>query len=372
MERVHNFCAGPCTLPESVIQELADELPNFGGSGMSLIEMSHRDPVYDEVHHETIALLRELYLVPDEFSILLLQGGATLQFAMVPMNLLAGGENPGLRGGENPALRGGYVVSGSWAKKAIDDANRIGGNAYEAWSGADGGFTRMPDRSELKIEDDSRFLHITSNETIGGIRLPQFYDLDVRQVADMSSDYLTRAVPWDRFDLVYGGAQKNLGPAGLTVVFIRNSVLEEAPDWIPSYLRYQTHAKADSLANTPPVFPVWATGKMLRWMKDNGGVAGMEERAAKRSALLYDRIDGGEFYTSPVDVQCRSHTNVVFRLGSEELESRFLAEAAEAKLVNLKGHRSVGGIRASIYNALPTESVEALGQFMDQFAAANG
>lgn len=364
MERVHNFCAGPCTLPESVVRELADEMLDFGGSGMSLIEMSHRDPVYDAVHHETLDLLRELYLVPDDFSILLLQGGASLQFAMVPMNLLAGSDGPN---------RGGYVVSGSWAKKALEDAARFQGRGYAAWSGAEEGFIRMPEASELKIEDDSRFLHVTSNETIGGIRLPDFYDLDVRQVADMSSDYLTRAVPWDRFDLVYGGAQKNLGPAGLTVVFVRNSVLAEAPDSTPSYLRYQTHAKSDSLANTPPVFAIWATGKMLRWMKDNGGVAGMEARAAERSAMVYNRIDTSDgFFISPVNEACRSHTNVVFRLGSEELEAKFLSEAKEEKLMNLKGHRSVGGIRASIYNALPTESVAALTDFMDRFAAANG
>ncbi|MCL4149885.1 UNVERIFIED_CONTAM: hypothetical protein GTU68_005237 [Idotea baltica] len=282
------------------------------------------------------------------------------------MNLLASGD-------AGKAGRGGYVVSGSWASKALEDAVRIDDAGYEAWSGAEEGFVRMPKASELKIEDNSRYLHVTSNETIGGIRLPEFYELDVRQVADMSSDYLTRSVPWDRFDLIYGGAQKNIGPAGLTVVFVRNSVLAEAPANTPSYLRYENHAKSDSLANTPPVFAVWATGKMLKWMKSNGGVAGMEARAAERSSMIYNRIDSSDgFFTSPVDSDCRSHTNVVFRLGSEELEGRFLAEAKEQKLMNLKGHRSVGGVRASIYNALPTESVAALAEFMDGFAAANG
>ncbi len=361
MERVHNFCAGPCTLPESVIQELADEMPNFGGSGMSLIEMSHRDPVYDEVHHETLALLRELYLVPDDFSVLLLQGGASLQFAMVPMNLLGNGQF------------GGYVVSGSWGKKALADADTMGALGYAAWSGADESFTRMPSADELQLRDNTRYLHSTSNETIGGIRLPDFYDVDVRQVGDMSSDYLTRSVPWDRFDLVYGGAQKNLGPAGLTVAFIRNSVLGDIPPTVPSYLRYDTHAGADSLANTPPVFAIWATGKMLRWMKANGGVAGMEARAAERSTMIYDVIDGsGGYFRSPVDANCRSHTNVVFRLGDEDLEKRFLSEAEDQQLVNLKGHRSVGEVRASIYNALPTESVATLADFMRRFAAENG
>ncbi|MEL6985594.1 MAG: 3-phosphoserine/phosphohydroxythreonine transaminase, partial [Actinomycetota bacterium] len=355
-----NFCAGPCTLPMSVITELADELPDFGGTGMSLIEMSHRDPVYDEVHHGTIDALRRLCAVPDDFSILLLQGGATLQFAMVPMNLLGSGQV------------GAYSVTGSWAKKAIADAAKIGQTAV-AWDGGDDGYRAMPTADDLDVPDGVRYLHTTSNETIGGIRLPEFYDLPVRQVADMSSDYLTRAIPWDRFDLVYGGAQKNLGPAGLAVVFVRNSVLEEIPESVPSYLSFATHAKADSLANTPPVFSVWATGKVLSWIEANGGVPAMEKRAAERSAMVYDAIDGsGGFYRSPVAAVDRSHTNVVFRLPSEELESAFLAEATTANLVNLKGHRSVGGIRASIYNALPTESVSALVDHMAAFAASNG
>ncbi len=364
MERVHNFCAGPCTLPVSVIQELADELPEFEGSGMSLIEMSHRDPVYDRVHHETLGLLRRLCLVPEDFSVLLLQGGASLQFAMAPMNLLAT---------DDPAAtpRAGYVVGGSWGMKALQDAAGFGG--YAAWDGADEHYARMPAATELTVEDGSRYLHVTSNETIGGIRLPEFYDLDIRQVGDMSSDYLTRTIPWDRFDLVYGGAQKNLGPAGLTVVFARNSILEQAPASIPSYLRYQTHATTDSLANTPPVFAIWATGKVLRWIEANGGVAGMEARAAERSAMVYRAIEDSDgFYRSPVDVACRSRTNVVFRLGSEELEGRFLTEAEQQGLMNLKGHRSVGGMRASIYNALPTESVGVLVDFMKRFAANHG
>ena len=365
MDRVHNFCPGPCTLPVSVIEELAEELPNFQQTGMSLIEMSHRDPVYDEIHHETMDLLRELCAVPDDMSILLLQGGATLQFAMVAMNLLTS---------DDPAVQpnGGYVVSGSWAKKALADAKTVG-SAYAAWSGADNDFTTMPSADELEISDGSRFLHITSNETIGGIRLPDFYDLDVRQVADMSSDYLTRPIPWEKFDLVYGGAQKNLGPAGLAVTFVRNSVVEQMPKSIPAYLRYETHTASDSLANTPPVFPIWATGKVLRWMKANGGVAGMEQRAAERSGMVYDAIDSsGGFYRNPVDTAVRSHTNIVFRLPDEDLEARFLSEATAAGLVNLKGHRSVGGIRASIYNALPTQSVSALVDFMAGFSASNG
>lgn len=359
-KRAHNFCAGPCTLPMTVVEELAAELPDFEGSGMSLIEMSHRDPVYDRVHHDTIAALRRLCAVPDDFSVQLLQGGATLQFAMLPMNLLGSGRV------------GAYSVTGSWGEKALADARKVASTVV-AWDGADDGYRAMPTVDELQIPDDARYLHTTSNETIGGIRLPAFYDVPVRQVIDMSSDYLTRSIPWDRFDVVYGGAQKNLGPAGLTVVFVRDSVLEEIPDTVPSYLSYATHAGADSLANTPPVFSIWATGKVLAWIEAAGGIAAMEQRAAARSSMVYDAIDGsGGFYRSPVAETDRSHTNVVFRLPSEELEARFLTEAEAADLVNLKGHRSVGGIRASIYNALPTESVQALVDHMAGFAAGNG
>ena len=231
----------------------------------------------------------------------------------------------------------------------------------------------MPTANEIALQPGTTYLHVTSNETIGGIRMPEFFDPGVRQVADMSSDYLTRHVPWELFDIVYGGAQKNLGPAGLAVVFVRRSVLDGEPEGLPSYLRYSTHADSDSLSNTPPVFAIWATGKMLRWMKANGGVAAMEKRAAERSSMVYDAIDGsGGFYRSPVETASRSHTNVVFRLGSDELEGAFLTEAETRRLVNLKGHRSVGGIRASIYNALPTESVQALVDFMADFMSARG
>ncbi|MGI9614182.1 MAG: 3-phosphoserine/phosphohydroxythreonine transaminase [Acidimicrobiales bacterium] len=361
MSRAHNFCAGPCTLPESVIAELADELPDYRETGTSVIEMSHRSPDYEAIHLEALDLLRSLYSVPDDFDVLLVQGGATLQFAMVPMNLLAAGENAG------------YVMSGAWARKALDDAAKVG-NAYTAWA-ADvstdaGTMTRMPSPDEVMIQPGSRYLHITSNETIEGVRFTNFDGFDARLVADMSSDYLSRPIDWDLFDLVYGGAQKNLGPAGLAVVFVRSSIVEQTPEQLPAYLRYDTHAKSKSLANTPSVFAIWAMGKVLRWMADNGGVAAMEKRAAMRSAMVYDLIDGsGDFYRNPVEPRFRSHMNVVFRLPTEELEKRFLAEAASERLLNLPGHRSVGGVRASIYNGLPTESVETLTSFMSDFAA---
>ncbi len=361
MQRAHNFCAGPCTLPTSVLAELADELPNFNDSGMSLIEMSHRSADYDAVHSETLDLARRLFNVPSDFSTLLLQGGATLQFAMIPMNLLA-----------TPEAKAAHIVSGSWGKKAFADAKKCA-SAYSAWSGEDSNFTTLPTMADLNLEDGTRYLHLTSNETIGGIRFNDFVDPGVPIVADMSSDYMSRPIPWDRFDVVYGGAQKNLGPAGLSVVFIRSSLLEEMPDTLPDYLSYKYHEPAGSLANTPPVFAIWATGKVMKWMEASGGVEEMERRAAKRSAMIYDTIDASDgFYTNPVDSAYRSHMNIVFRLGSEDLEKIFLAEADKHDLRNLKGHRSVGGMRASVYNALPTESVQALVDFMGSFSAQHG
>lgn len=357
MPRIHNFCAGPCVLPVTVLEQLASDMVDFKGTGMSLIEMSHRAPIYEEIHMNTMASLRRLYAVPAEFDVLLLQGGASLQFAMAPMNVLQPGE------------KAGYVVAGTWGKKAFSDAKTIG-TAYAAWDGGSENYTSMPSVDDVKIEDNTRYLHITSNETIGGIRMPNFPDFGVRVVADMSSDYLSRPIPWDQFDVVYGGAQKNLGPAGLAVVFARKDVIAAAPTNHPAYLRYSTHADADSMANTPPVFAIWATGLMLNWMEENGGVEGMQTRAAQRSSMLYSAIDSSNgFYQSPVAAADRSHTNIVFTLGDDSAQDAFLSESEAAGFQNLQGHRSVGGMRASIYNALPTESVEALTDFMANFAS---
>jgi phosphoserine aminotransferase len=358
--RVHNFCAGPCTLPLAVLEEVQSELLDFRGSGMSVIEMSHRSPEYEAVHEETLALFRENYAVPEGFSILFLQGGATLQFAIVPMDLLREG------------ARAGYVRSGTWAKGALKDA-AAWGDAYAAWDGEPVSFTRMPADDELEIEPGTRYLHITSNETIEGIRMAEFPDVEVPLVADMSSDYLSRPVPWERFDLVYGGAQKNLGPAGLAVVVVRTALLEDMNPDLPNYLRLEAHAAKNSLMNTPPMFAIYVMGKMLRWMRDLGGVAAMEERAARRSGSVYEAIAASDgFYRSPVEPAHRSHMNVVFRSPSDELDAAFLKGAEQEGLVNLKGHRSVGGIRASIYNAMTDEGVGALLGFMAAFRNANG
>lgn len=358
--RAHNFCAGPCTLPLEVLEEAQREFVDYHGTGMSLIEMSHRAREYDDIHQEAMQLAMEVFEVPEEFGVLFIQGGATLQFAMVPMNLLAGGG------------RAGYADSGSWAQGAIKDGGHYG-DIYTAWDGAADDYTRMPARDELNVEDGTRYVHVTSNETIGGIRFFEWPEVDVPIVADMSSDFMSRRIPWEKFDLVYGGVQKNLGPAGMAMVFVRKSILADIDPDVARYLRYDVHLDKDSLFNTPPVFTIYMVGKVLKWMKAQGGIDAMEKRAAEKSALLYDAIDNsGGYYSCPVDRASRSHMNVVFRLPSEDLEKHFLKEADAANLLNLKGHRSVGGCRASIYNALPEQSVRVLADFMADFQQRNG
>jgi len=355
--RVHNFCAGPCTLPESILLEAQAEFFEIAGSGMSLMEMSHRGPVYDEIHEAARSRSMSVFGVPDDFDVLFIQGGATLQFSMVPMNLLGD-------------MAGAYIDSGSWASKALADA-QIYGDAYTAWDGTDLKPQRMPEQDEIQLRPNTRYLHVSSNETIGGMRMVEWPEVDVPLIGDMSSDYMSRPIPWEKFDLVYGGVQKNLGPAGMAVVFIRKSVLEQTNRNLGIYLRYDIHADKRSLYNTPPVFTIWMTGKMLKWIEDQGGLAEMERRTEARAAELYRAIDESDgFYTNPILPRDRSLTNVVFNLETPELEAEFIAEAAERDMVNLKGHRSVGGVRASVYNAMPMAGVEALSGFMGEFASS--
>ncbi len=359
-DRAHNFCAGPCTLPLEVLEEARQEFVNYQNTGMSLIEMSHRATEYDDIHQAAMDDAMEVFEVPDDFGVLFVQGGATLQFAMAPMNLLAGGG------------RAGYVDTGSWAQGSIKDARHYG-DIYTAWDGAADGYTRMPARGEINVEDNTRYVHITSNETIGGIRFYEWPEVNVPLVGDMSSDFMTRRIPWEKFDLVYGGVQKNLGPAGMAMVFVRRSILADIDPDVARYLRYDVHLDKSSLFNTPPVFTIYMVGKVLKWMKAQGGIDAMEQRAADKSAILYDVIDNsGGYYRCPVEKASRSHMNVVFRLPSEEQEKTFLEEAEAQSLLNLKGHRSVGGCRASIYNALPEHSVRALADFMTDFQRRNG
>ncbi len=356
---VFNFSAGPSTLPRSVLEEARDELVDYGGSGASLVELSHRGPEYTAVHEDAIALARSVFSVPEDFAVLFLQGGATLQFSMVPMNFLGEGRSAA------------YVISGAWAKKAFADA-QLYGTAYGAWDGDRGGYDRMPRPEELELAPDTRYLHVTSNETIGGIQMFDWPEAGAPLIADMSSDVMSRPIPWRLFDLVYAGAQKNLGPAGASIVFVREAALESTNRELGAYLRYDLHRDGNSLFNTPPVFSIWLIGKVLRRLVEQGGLAAVATLGRRKAALLYDAIDGsGGFYTSPVQRDSRSLMNVVFNVPGEQLEQRFLSACSDVGLVGLKGHRSVGGVRASLYNAMPLEGVEALVAVMSEFQAEN-
>ena len=358
--RAHNFGAGPCTLPLEVLEEVQAEFVDFHGTGMSLIEMSHRSPEYEAVHDAALGLAREVAEAPDDFEVLFVQGGATLQFAMVAMNLL------------EPEQKAGYVVSGSWGKRALEDAGPHG-DVYSAWDGKADSYTRMPRPSEIEVRAETRYLHVTTNETIGGIRMVDIPELGVPLVADMSSDYLSRPIDWPLYDVVYGGVQKNLAPAGMSVVYVRKSALDSARKDLGSFLRYSWHAETRSLGHTPPMFPIYLMGKVLARMKSGGGIRAVEEAAAEKAAVLYGVIDeSAGFYRNPVDAAVRSHMNIVFRLPTEALEKEFVAASEAAGMVGLKGHRSVGGLRASVYYALPMASVEFLAAFMTDFQASHG
>jgi phosphoserine aminotransferase len=358
--RAHNFGAGPCTLPLEVLEEVQAEFLDFEGTGMSLIEMSHRSPEYEAVHDAALGLAREVAEVPDDFEVLFVQGGATLQFAMVAINLLA------------PEQKAGYVVSGSWGKRALEDAGPHG-DVYSAWDGKLDSYTRMPRSAEIDVRADTRYVHVTTNETIGGIRMVDIPELGVPLVADMSSEYLARPVDWRLYDLVYGGVQKNLAPSGMAVIYVRRSVLDSARKDLGSFLRYSWHAETRSLGHTPPMFSIYVMGKVLALMKQGGGIRAVEKTAAEKAAVLYGVIDqSAGFYRNPVDPAVRSHMNIVFRLPEEALEKEFLAASEKAGMVGLKGHRSVGGLRASLYYALPMASVEFLATFMTDFQSSHG
>lgn len=358
--RIFNFSAGPCTLPLPAIEKAQKEFVDYAGAGMSLIEMSHRGKHYDKVHYDAIKNVRELLAVPEDYDVLMLQGGATLQFAMIAMNFIKDGKT------------GEYLNTGAWSKKAIADGKKVGGTRV-IWTGEDEKFTRMPNIDEIKPGSDAAFVHMCGNETIGGIEMKDYPQLgDVPLLVDMSSNYMTAPIQWDKIDMVYGGAQKNLGPAGLGLVIIKKSLVESANDNLPAYLSYKTHAPKDSLYNTPPVFAIYMMKLTMDWIKENGGIQGMQDLAAKRSGAIYNAIDNSNnWFRCPVDTASRSRTNVVWRLPSEDLEKQFIAEALTAEFSGLKGHRSVGGCRASMYNALPVEGAEKLAQFMVDFQKKN-
>jgi phosphoserine aminotransferase len=360
MARIFNFYAGPATLPLPVLEQIQKEFVDYHGSGMSLVETSHRSKDYDEVHNRAESLIRELLQVPEGYSILFLGGGATLQFGMVPLNLV-----PATFGGPTATID--MTLSGSWAKKAHSDAKKVA-PVNVVFDGSADGFTSLPEAGAVQSTSGSAYLHITSNETIEGLQWKDFPTVDAPLVADMSSDIMSRPLPVEKFGLIYAGAQKNLGPAGVTLVIVRNDLLDRTPESVPAYLRYGIHADKHSLYNTPPVFPIWALSLVLEWIAAAGGLGAIAERNRRKAAALYGAIDGSDgFYRCPVDPRYRSEMNVVFRLPDEDQEKRFVAGAAEAGMVGLKGHRSVGGIRASIYNAMPEEGVEKLIAYMRDF-----
>lgn len=358
--RIYNFSAGPCTLPLEALQRAQEEFVDYQGAGMSLIEMSHRGKHYDEVHHQAIENVRTVLKVPDSHEILLLQGGATLQFAMVPMNLLEEGKTAE------------YVNTGAWAKKALADSQKVGATRV-IWTGEQDNFTRVPRRDEISPGRDAAYVHITSNETIGGIEFHEFPNTgDIPLVADMSSHILSRRVDFDKIQLAYAGAQKNLGPAGVALVIIRKDLIERCNEGLPAYLAYKTHAPKESLYNTPPVFAIYMMKLTIDWVKSVGGLAEMENRAIRRSNILYGAMGESDgWYRCPVERESRSRMNICFRLPTEELEKKFIAEALESGMSGLKGHRSVGGCRASMYNAMPVKGAETLAQFMADFKNKN-
>ena len=360
INRIHNFNPGPATLPVDVLLEVQKEFLDFRGTGMSITEISHRSKPYEEIHDKAKKDLLELMELGDDYDVLFLQGGASLQFAMIPMNFAT------------PEKKGAYVLSGSFASKAYKEAELLGVGTIAA-SSAEKNFVHVPTQDELQIDKNAAYLHICMNNTIYGTEYHYIPETNgVPLFADMSSDILSRVLDFKKFDLIYAGAQKNLGPSGVTVVVAKKSLLEKSPGNIPTMLRYDTFFKNNSLYNTPSTFSIYFVGKVLEWIKNQGGLIEMQIRNEKKSQMIYKAIDDSNgFYAGHAEKDSRSIMNVTFNLPSKELESKFLAEAAERKLGGLKGHRSVGGIRASMYNSLPYDAAVALAIYMNEFKKKN-
>jgi len=355
MDRKYNFYAGPAILPYEVIKKAQEELLDFNGIGFSIMEISHRSKDFIKVIEAAEAKIRALLGVPDNYSVMFLQGGASLQFAMIPMNLLKGGKAD-------------YVNTGSWAKKAIKEA-KLFGTVNIAGSSEDKNFCYVP---EARLSPDAVYVHVTSNETIGGIQYHTFPDTgDIPLIVDMSSDIFSRRVEVSRFGAIYAGAQKNMGPAGVTLVIMRNDLIENSADNLATMLSYKIHSEEKSLYNTPPCFAVYIVKLVMEWLEANGGLEAMEARNNEKAKLLYDAIDNLTLYSGTAEVKDRSTMNVTFRITPEALEAKFNKEAEERGLIGLKGHRSVGGCRASIYNAMPLQGVQELVRFMEKFEKEN-
>ena len=355
--RVFNFSAGPSTLPEAVLKEVQKDLLDFNGTGMSITEMSHRSKPFMAVNDEAQALLRELMNIPDNYSVLFVQGGASQQFAAVPLNLLQNGKAD-------------YIVTGNFAKKAYEEAVKFGDIAIAA-SSADKNHTYIPDMNSVKFRDDIDYIHFCYNNTIFGTRFTDLPKTDKTLVTDMSSCILSQEVDVSKFGVIYAGAQKNVAPAGLTIVIVRNDLLGNASPICPTMLNYSIQAKNDSLYNTPPCFPIYTAMLVFRWLKEMGGIKVIQKINEEKAQMLYDFIDNSSFYTNKVEVKDRSIMNVPFVSPSEELDAKFVAEASKAGIASIKGHKLVGGMRASIYNAMPVEGVKALIEFMKKFELEN-
>ena len=358
--RIHNFSAGPATLPLPVLEQIQRDMLSLPGVGMSVLEISHRSAPFDEIIEGAEADLRRLAGVPDGYHVLFLQGGASLQFSMVPMNLLPAGGSAD------------YIVTGVWAQKAVKEAKRVGGVKIAASTEADN-FTHVPQQGELKLDPAAAYVHYTTNNTIYGTQFHYVPEVaNVPLVADASSDIFSRPIDASKYGLIYAGAQKNLGPAGLTIVIVRDDLLKRTPATLPTMLQYGVHAENKSMYNTPPVFAIYVTRLVLAWLVRQGGLEAIERVNARKADALYAEIDRTGFYRGHARPDSRSRMNVTFRLPSEELEKKFVKESTAAGLDGLKGHRSVGGLRASLYNAFPESGVQALVQFMQEFERRNG
>ena len=361
MSRVWNFSAGPAVLPVEVLQEAADEMLDYKGSGMGVMEMSHRSKVYDNIIKEAEADLRTLLNIPDNYKVLFLQGGAHTQFAMIPMNFLHKG-------------KAGYIVTGNWAKKAFNEAKKYG-DIVKLASSEDKTFSYIPDCSDLPITDDMDYVYICENNTIFGTKfweLPNTKGIDL--ISDMSSCFLSEPVDVSKYAMIYAGAQKNVGPAGVVICIIREDLIPEEKDCFPgtpTMLQYKVHADAGSLYNTPPAYGIYFCGLVFKWLLRNGGLEAMKEKNIAKAKVLYDYLDSQDFYHGTVVPKDRSLMNAPFVIGDKDLEAKFIKEAADAGFVNLKGHKITGGMRASMYNAMPIEGGEALVEFMKKFAAEN-
>lgn len=363
-QRVFNFSAGPAVMPVSVLKELQEELLSLPGAGASLMELSHRGQVFVDVLHDAQDTIRSLYGISDDYEVLFLQGGAALQFSMIPANLIRG-----------TAKTAQYLVTGSWGKKAVGEAKKEG-KVEVIYDAKESGYAHVPSDGDYAASEDAAYLYYCSNETIQGVQFSEepACPAGVPLICDASSDILSRPLEISKYGILYACAQKNAGPAGVTVVIIRKELLNHAPDDLAGYLTYKNHADNDSEWNTPPTFAIWALGKIAHWLADDiGGLDAMQKLNEQKAKLLYDSIDASSgFYAGHARPDCRSKMNVTFNLPSDELLTKFVKEAATHDLASLKGHRSIGGIRASIYNAMPLEGAQTLANFMNDFAAKNG